>query len=160
MGERKSEGKNERRRDRARHLEDWQYSLFMLTPLTHPPIPPLLLSFTFLTLLTPPPSGICFRFEPVLQPYLSLICASRQKTESSMFPCIRLPAPDTPLENLTAPQNGWAGKKTKQNKKHPRYYLIKWRLDLHPNQRKCQLGKLWKWIFGPRTTNAPKSSII
>lgn len=107
VGERKSERKRGRKRDTARHLEDWQYSLFLLPP----PLPSLLLPFTFLTPPTaPPPSGICFRFEPVLEPYLYLISASRQKTESSMFPCIRFPAPDTPLENLTAPQNGWAGK--------------------------------------------------
>ena len=95
------EGKKERHRQTLRGLT--------IFPFLATSTPPFLLFLHFLNSPNPP-SGICFRFEPVLEPYLYLISASRQKTESTMFPCIRLPAPDTPLEHLTAPQNGWAGK--------------------------------------------------
>lgn len=103
VGEQRSERKRKRKKDTARHLENWPYSFSLLRSLF-----PGSLSLTH----PPPPHGICFRFEPVREPYLYLISASRQKTESPMFPCIRLPASDTPLENLTVPQNGWTENKT------------------------------------------------
>lgn len=105
-GERKSERKRERKRDTARHLENWQYSLYLLPPplLFLPPIP-----FTFLTLATPGVGSVL----DLSQCWSHISTLSLQAVKKQKAPCFHAldsSAPDMPLENLATPQNGWGGK--------------------------------------------------
>lgn len=107
-------GVDERKKERKRHRQTLRG--LTIFPFLATSTPPFLLSFTFLTPPTPPPpSGICFRFEPVQEPYLCLISARRQKTESSVFPCIRLPGPWHTTWKSRSPSK-WVRKEIKQHK--------------------------------------------